>query len=126
MRGLTLGPGMARRPVLITMIINGRKLSAMPIRAGRSAAATRGCVRASCGRLYGRKHPRRFWSTVPLKLLAEVIENVGVRRSVSPKREQRFPPKLGGEAAPAVQWGRSAGEIDDIVVKAGAFWRPRS
>ena len=43
-RGLILFPDMARRPLLITMIINGQKLSATPIRAGRSRRSHKGKV----------------------------------------------------------------------------------
>ena len=43
-RGLILFPAMARRPLAITMIINGQKLSTMPINAGRSRRSHKGVL----------------------------------------------------------------------------------
>jgi hypothetical protein len=42
MRALIFFPNMARRPLLITMIISGPKLSATPINAGRSSRSHTG------------------------------------------------------------------------------------
>jgi len=42
MRALLFFPNLARRPLLITMIISGPKLSAMPINAGRSSSSRPG------------------------------------------------------------------------------------
>ena len=88
-------PRIALQPLLITMIINGQKRHAMPIRAGRSRMSHKGMLPRFMRPIIRPQIPPPIPCQCSAKCLAEVVEKVGVPISAPPKLGQAFFPKLG-------------------------------
>ena len=91
-------PRIALQPLLITMIINGQKRHAMPIRAGRSRRSHKGMLPRFMRPITRPQIPPLIPCQCFPKCLAEVVEKVGVPISVPPNSAPfRF--RIGSSAA---------------------------
>ena len=113
-------PRIALQPLLITMIINGQKRHAMPIRAGRSRRSHKGMLPRFMRPIIRPQIPPTIPCQCFPKCLAEVVEKVGVPISVPPNSDKRFSPnsapfrfRIGSSAALSTRPPRLLRRVQD-------------